>query len=449
MKIACIGDVHANIQALRAVLKDIKARGIKTIWNIGDFVGYGPDPQAVVQTIARGKIPSVVGNYDLKVLDIRSDARLRQGKNPQKLLAFEWAHDQLSDASRRYLAALPRELRFNVQGKRVLLTHASPADIEEHLLPNTPAGRMSQLAKLAKADLVVFGHSHQPFVRLVEGTWFVNTGSVGRPEGDPRTCYALVTIDKKGIQVRHVRLKYDVQAAAGAIRKAGLPEDFAQMLLQGKKLDDLKPQPSKKKPKPQPELTDVQKLAMVRKLAANDRYYEHAQHVSHLALCLFDELQKVHKLGPQQRLLLQYAGLLHDIGWAQGRRGHHKATMRMILDDPELPFTPQQRLIVGNIARYHRKAMPTTSHAPFAALDRDVRPAVRMLAGILRFADGLDVEHTSLVKNVRCTVGDKKITVAVHAARPPAAELEKAAEKSDLLQSMLKQPLKIEWQKIP
>lgn len=447
MKIACIGDVHANEQALLAVLKDIRSRGVKTIWNIGDFVGYGPDPEAVVQTIAGKKIPSVVGNYDLKVLDIRKNPKLRQGKHPQKLLAFEWAHEHLSAKSRRYLAALPRELRLTVQRRRVLLVHGSPADIEEHLLPDTPKKRMSELAGIAKADLVLFGHSHVAFARQVEGTWFVNTGSVGRPEGDVRAVYALITIDKKGIKVRHVRVKYDVEATARAIRQAGLPEEFAQMLLQGKKLDQLaaKPGPAGKPAAPA-EVIDDQKLALVQKVASRMRpYYGHVQHVTHLAMRLFDELRSAHGLGLQERSYLQYAGLLHDIGWAQGRQGHHKATLRMILEEPALPFTSRERLIVGNIARYHRKALPIAGHAPYAALDKADRRTVRMLAGILRVADGLDVEHTRLVHDLSCSLTSKEALIHCMAAREPVAECQKALIKGDLLQRELERRLTIDW----
>ena len=86
--------------------------------------------------------------------------------------------------------------------------------------------------------MIICGHSHRPFVRQVDGVWFINTGSVGRPDdGDPRACYAILEIDSESIQVQHYRLEYDVERAVAAIRENELPEAFAQMLLQGRDLD--------------------------------------------------------------------------------------------------------------------------------------------------------------------------------------------------------------------
>jgi diadenosine tetraphosphatase ApaH/serine/threonine PP2A family protein phosphatase len=91
---------------------------------------------------------------------------------------------------------------------------------------------------MAKADVIICGHSHQPFAREVDGVWFINTGSVGRPDdGDPRACYAILQIDSKQIQVRHYRVEYDVERAVAAIREHELPEPFAQMTLEGHSLD--------------------------------------------------------------------------------------------------------------------------------------------------------------------------------------------------------------------
>ncbi|HEX2979100.1 MAG TPA: metallophosphoesterase family protein [Anaerolineaceae bacterium] len=92
-------------------------------------------------------------------------------------------------------------------------------------------------AGIAAADLVLCGHSHLPFVRKVAGVTFVNTGSVGRPDdGDPRACYALLSLEPGWMEVVHHRVSYDVQRAAAAIRAEGLPESFAQMIIAGRDL---------------------------------------------------------------------------------------------------------------------------------------------------------------------------------------------------------------------
>jgi putative phosphoesterase len=125
-----------------------------------------------------------------------------------------------------------------VKGWRILLVHGSPASNEEHLTPDTPKKRLRELAEMAKADVIICGHSHQPFVQDVDGVWFINTGSVGRSDdGDPRACYAVAQIDSKRLEVQHHRIEYDIDRTVAAIREHELPEAFAQMILQGRDLE--------------------------------------------------------------------------------------------------------------------------------------------------------------------------------------------------------------------
>jgi putative phosphoesterase len=239
MKAALIGDVHANLPALEAVLAHANEAGVQGIWHVGDFVGYGAYPEEVVERLRRAETLSIVGNYDLKVLKFKKKRdKWRRSKRPEKWLAFKWAYENLSRQSRAYLRSLPREMRFEVERKHILLTHGSPASNEEHLTPDTPEERFQELAHMADADVVVCGHSHVPFTRQVDGVWFINTGSVGRPDdGDPRAAYAILQLGPKRVEVRHYRVEYDVARAVAAIREHGLPEAFAQMLLQGRNLD--------------------------------------------------------------------------------------------------------------------------------------------------------------------------------------------------------------------
>jgi diadenosine tetraphosphatase ApaH/serine/threonine PP2A family protein phosphatase len=93
---------------------------------------------------------------------------------------------------------------------------------------------------MAGTDIIVCGHSHQPFARSVANALFINPGSVGRPDdGDPRACYAILEEAQAGLQVQHYRLEYDLNRAASAIRKNDLPEAFAQMILKGYDLDTI------------------------------------------------------------------------------------------------------------------------------------------------------------------------------------------------------------------
>ena len=239
MRIALIGDVHANLPALEAVLRHARERRAEEIWNAGDFVGYNAFPEDVVRRLRADRVKSVIGNYDLKVLKFPQKARKwKKKKRREKWLAFKWANEQLSAESQDYLASLPQQRRLSVEGKTALLVHGSPASVDEHLYADTAPERLEELAALAAVDLVVCGHSHQEFVREAGGCCFVNTGSVGRPDdGDPRATYALLEVTGDSFKVRHWRVGYDVEAAVEKIRDARLPSAFEEMIRKGRKLD--------------------------------------------------------------------------------------------------------------------------------------------------------------------------------------------------------------------
>ena len=121
------------------------------------------------------------------------------------------------------------------------MTHASPVSASEHLCPTTAESRLQEIARERPLQVAIFGHSHQAFVRKAGGTWFINTGSVGRPDdGDPRACYAYLVLEPGSLGVCHIRVPYDVQRAADAIHQQHLPEAFARMVLTGRNFDVVK-----------------------------------------------------------------------------------------------------------------------------------------------------------------------------------------------------------------
>jgi putative phosphoesterase len=241
MKVALIGDIHANLPALEAVLAHAQAQGAGAIWNVGDFVGYGPFPDEVIARLRRDYALSTSGSYDRKVLRFKKRKdKWRRQKQLEKYVACQWAYERLSKKNRRYLRFLSREIRMKVQTRRVLLTHTSPGSGRESLTVKTPDKRLREIAGEARADVIVCGHSHQAFVRQVDGVWFINPGSVGQPrDGDPRASYAVLHITADDIQVALHRLEYDVDALVAAMGDNSLPEAFAQMARQGRDLDTI------------------------------------------------------------------------------------------------------------------------------------------------------------------------------------------------------------------
>ena len=132
----------------------------------------------------------------------------------------------------------------------------------------------------------------------------------------------------------------------------------------------------------------------------------HGHHVAMLATRLFDDLQDEHGLSGRDRLLLQTASLLHDVGLYVSLREHHKHSQYLLAASQIFGLSNEETAIVSNIARYHRGRSPQESHLPFLALDRGDRLLVTKLAAILRLANALDAEHLQKVRDVRIVRGD-------------------------------------------
>jgi putative phosphoesterase len=126
---------------------------------------------------------------------------------------------------------LPFDLRFELGGKRVRLVHGSPRKVNEYLFDDKPARTFERIAALADCDVLVFGHTHKPWVHEYGGVLFVNCGSVGKPkDGDPRASFALLTASGGGVDAAIERVAYDAEAVAAEIRAVGLPGELATKL---------------------------------------------------------------------------------------------------------------------------------------------------------------------------------------------------------------------------
>lgn len=136
---------------------------------------------------------------------------------------------------------------------------------------------------------------------------------------------------------------------------------------------------------------------------------EHSTHVTQLALKIFDETKKLHKLGHAEREYLEAAAILHEVGCFVSHSQHHRHSYYIIRNSELLGFTENEKEITANIARYHRKSHPKLKHPDFAKLTGDEQLVVRKLAAILRIADGLDRSHTSSIKELKISLEENKI----------------------------------------
>jgi exopolyphosphatase/guanosine-5'-triphosphate,3'-diphosphate pyrophosphatase len=151
-------------------------------------------------------------------------------------------------------------------------------------------------------------------------------------------------------------------------------------------------------------------LAVLKKYETDPK---HAQRVSALAVSLFDQLKPMHGMGRRDRLLLELAGLLHEVGNFIGAAGHHRHAFYVIAQTPLLGLADEELLIVANVARYHRKAPPDLSHEGYRDLPERDRQRVRSLAAILRVADALDHDHRQSVTSVKAKARGSELRLKV------------------------------------
>jgi putative phosphoesterase len=239
MKAALIGDIHANLPALQAVLDHSREQGATAIWNTGDLVGYGAYPHEVIRQLRGEEALSTIGSYDQQVLRFKNrKERWRRKKRFEEYTALEWAYNQLSKKDRKFLRFLSQEVRLTVEGRRVLLLHGCPGQSAKSVGAKEPPEALVALASDTGADLIVCGRSHKPSARQVNDSWFINPGSVGLPvDGDPRASYALLHVSRDKVQVQHHRLSYDVEQTVATLRENDLPEAFVDMFQQGLDLE--------------------------------------------------------------------------------------------------------------------------------------------------------------------------------------------------------------------
>jgi putative phosphoesterase len=438
--VAVLGDIHGNLQALQAVLMDAKARGAEVILNTGDVLGYGANPEEAIHLLRSIPSISVIGNYDLKSFRIGEGIEEWPGdKANDKLIAFRWAYENISLSSREWLRSLPKEVRLEAGGMRLLMVHGSPDSMDEHLGPETPEPRLKSIADDAGADVIITGHSHRQMSRSTGKVRFINPGSVGRQDdGNPLASY--VTMRLRPFRASLHRVPYDTKGAAKAVREAGLPEAFAQMLLEGRSYDFI----AGKAKEGTPDAEDIYGMALrvSRSYLGEDR---HSDQVTRLAMQLFDCLKGEMKMTEKDGQRLRCAAILHDIGWVEGRKGHHKASLRMILEEDALPFDRTERRVVGCIARYHRKALPNEEHAHFSTLNKSDKRTVKRLSAILRVADALDFTHEGKVDSIRCELTPDKIIIHGSATGDLEMEEREALKKGDLIQKVLGRDLELLW----
>jgi putative phosphoesterase len=233
-RIAVVTDLHANLPALEAALQGIEELATDTLYCGGDLVGYGPHPNEVCALVEDRSIPTIYGNYDYAIARELEDcgcAYIDRHDREIGQLSVDWTLAHRNEHSKAFMHDLPFDLRFELAGKRVRLVHGSPRKVNEYLFEDKPARTFERIAALADCDVLVFGHTHKPWVHEYGGALFVNCGSVGKPkDGDPRASFAVLEPAHGDVRVTIERVDHDAQAVAAEMRPVGLPEELADKL---------------------------------------------------------------------------------------------------------------------------------------------------------------------------------------------------------------------------
>jgi putative phosphoesterase len=234
-RVAVITDVHANLPALRAALQRIDELGVDGTFCGGDLVGYGPHPDEVCALISERGIPTIYGNYDYAIARDLTDCGCAYVTPHDRELgqrSVDWTLAHTDQASKDFMRALPFDLRFALGDRAVHLVHGSPRKVNEYLFEDKPASLYERLAAAEDAEVLVFGHTHKPWVHDFGGVRFVNCGSVGKPkDGDPCAAFAVLEADGDGVRATIERVGYDAAAVAREMTDAGLPGEFAEKLV--------------------------------------------------------------------------------------------------------------------------------------------------------------------------------------------------------------------------
>ena len=238
-QLAVFGDIHANLPALEAVLADIDARNLDNLYCLGDLVGYGVWPNEVITAVRQRNIPTIMGNYDQGVGQDSDDCGCAYKTAKAQALgkhSIAWTNAHTSAENKAYLRELVAKIPLQLGDLKVVLVHGSPRKVNEYLYEDRPEASLERLLDMVEADVLVCGHTHLPYHRLLgSGRHVINAGSVGKPkDNNPQACYLVLTAAGKDLSAEFIRVPYDVEQAVQAIEATEMPHEFADMLRQGR-----------------------------------------------------------------------------------------------------------------------------------------------------------------------------------------------------------------------
>lgn len=246
------GGCYSNLQATSTLLEEAQRLGIppSLTFCTGDVVAYGADPAATVDIVRRAGVQVVMGNCEESLGSRAQDCGcgFTAGSACDRLSTAWYSHADalLDDEARQWMRDLPRRIDLLIGGRRLAVLHGSPERINEFVFNSRSSRDLQQLVHAAGCDGVIGGHCGIPFTRVIGDLLWHNPGVIGVPanDGTPRVWFSVLEPGRDAIEVRHLSLEYDHQAAAAAMRAARLPQGYADALSSGlwPSLDVLSPE---------------------------------------------------------------------------------------------------------------------------------------------------------------------------------------------------------------
>lgn len=226
MKVAVISDIHGNMQALNAVLNDIKSEKCEKTFCLGDLAMAGPEPVKAIELIKKlydeGKLELIQGNTD-EMIGYYNDEIAQKVKKAAPIMGNALDNDVeiIPDNLKAFLRNLPPQKELEIEGVKILLVHGSPRKNDENISPDLPLEKIEEMLKGVSADIIFCGHTHIPcgYQTNTKQT-IVNDGSVGRPfTPEPKACYVVADFSGGNVSVKHKFVEYDNKLASEILAK--------------------------------------------------------------------------------------------------------------------------------------------------------------------------------------------------------------------------------------
>jgi predicted phosphodiesterase len=240
MRVAAFSDTHGNLLGLEAVLADIERHGsFATLLMAGDLVAGGPWPAETLARIRALRCPAVLGNTDRYLFADPITLDLA-GVSTKERAMNAWTVAQIGQEGLAYIRSLPFKYHLDGPGGGLLMVHANPENLEDHIAPEEDAATIARRLTTVREPVLVFGHLHIAYQRRVAGKLLVNVASAGFPrDGDRRAAWAEIWHADAAWHARIHRVPYDVAAVVAALRSCPMPNanKRARVLLEARYKD--------------------------------------------------------------------------------------------------------------------------------------------------------------------------------------------------------------------